>query len=185
MIYLLRHGLDDEKYIGGYSNVELTSEGIKQVQDVTLYLEQNDFQFEKIISSDVLRAKQTAGIVSNRLNLKVYYSSILRELDKGKMNGMLATLAYQKYPDYKDLNDIYMRYPDGESMIDLYNRVQKNIDKILEMDNCLIVTHRGIINMLYYILNDLQVDMDKKRFDVTHASLHELDIQSKKIKRIR
>ena len=32
MIYLLRHGLDNEDYIGGWSNVDLTKEGIKQVK---------------------------------------------------------------------------------------------------------------------------------------------------------
>ena len=29
MIYLLRHGLDDESYIGGYSDVSLIPEGKK------------------------------------------------------------------------------------------------------------------------------------------------------------
>ena len=31
MIYLIRHGLDDEKYIGGWSDVDLTIVGRKQV----------------------------------------------------------------------------------------------------------------------------------------------------------
>ena len=32
MIYLVRHGLDDESFIGGYSNVGLIDEWIKQCQ---------------------------------------------------------------------------------------------------------------------------------------------------------
>ena len=32
MIYLLRHGLDDESKIGGWSDVSLTEDGIKQVK---------------------------------------------------------------------------------------------------------------------------------------------------------
>lgn len=39
MIYLLRHGLDDENYIGGWSDISLTEEGIKQVQYATKFLE--------------------------------------------------------------------------------------------------------------------------------------------------
>ena len=38
--------------------------------------------------------------------------------------------------------------------------------------------------MIYYLLNDIELDMNKERFDVTHASIHELDIKSKKIRRI-
>jgi len=37
--------------------------------------------------------------------------------------------------------------------------------------------------MLYYILKDIELDMNKERFDVTHASLHQID-KCKKIKRI-
>ena len=33
MIYFLRHGLDDERYVGGYSNVVLTKEGIIGVRE--------------------------------------------------------------------------------------------------------------------------------------------------------
>ena len=33
MIYLIRHGLDDENYIGGWSDVDLIDKGVKQVQD--------------------------------------------------------------------------------------------------------------------------------------------------------
>ena len=33
MIYLMRHGKDDERYVGGYSDVDLTREGQRQVLD--------------------------------------------------------------------------------------------------------------------------------------------------------
>ena len=38
--------------------------------------------------------------------------------------------------------------------------------------------------MLYYILNDIPLDMNKERFNVDYASLHELDINKKLIRRI-
>ena len=52
-------------------------------------------------------------------------------------------------------------------------------------DNSLIVTHRGVINMIYYILTNTPLDMDKKRFDVDHLSIHELDLNKKVIRRIK
>lgn len=36
MIYLLRHGLDDESKIGGWSDVGLTKEGIKQIKEAKI-----------------------------------------------------------------------------------------------------------------------------------------------------
>ena len=79
---------------------------------------------------------------------------------------------------------VYDKYPEGESMMDLYKRISNLLHELQELDDTLIVTHRGIINMLYFLLNDIDVDMDKKQFNVTHASIHEADIKEKVIRRI-
>ena len=42
MIYLLRHGLDNEKYIGGWSDIPLTKEGIYQVVNTASKIKQNN-----------------------------------------------------------------------------------------------------------------------------------------------
>ena len=68
-------------------------------------------------------------------------------------------------------------------MQQLYDRVYKYLNEI-KFDNVLIVTHRGVINMIYYILNNIELDMDKEKFGVSHASIHELDINKRKIKKI-
>ena len=48
MIYLLRHGLDDENYIGGYSDVKLIPEGIEQVKKA------RDFKISSFFTSLLL-----------------------------------------------------------------------------------------------------------------------------------
>ena len=73
MIYLIRHGLDDESRIGGWSDVSLTNEGIKQVEKAKKYIIDN-LSFEKIISSDVKRAKETTKIINKNLNKKITYT---------------------------------------------------------------------------------------------------------------
>ena len=183
MIYLLRHGLDDESYIGGYSNISLLEEGKRQVVRARDFIVNNKLLIHKIYSSDVKRALETTSIINKKLNLNIITSSGLRELDKGLLTGMKKDVAYKKYPEYENLNDINIRYPNGESMQDLYNRVVTYI-KDFDDDNCLLVTHRGVINMLYYYYNNIDLSMDKERFGVTHASIHELDIKKGKIKKI-
>ena len=91
--------------------------------------------------------------------------------------------AYRKYPAYKNLEIITKRYPNGESMLDLYERVLDYFYYFKD-DNCLMVTHRGVINMLYYDFTRTSLDMDKEKFGVTHGSIHELDIGKKYIKKI-
>lgn len=183
MIYLLRHGLDDENYIGGYSDVALISEGINQVEQARDYLVDKKFDIKKIYSSDVVRARQTTDIVNKALNLSVIYDKGLRELDKGLLTGLNKKLAYNEYPEFKDLKSITKRYPNGESMEDLYNRVIDYFSNFKD-DSCLIVTHRGVINMLYFYYTDTPLSMDKEQFNVTHGSIHELDIDKKYIKKI-
>ena len=182
MIYFLRHGLDDESYIGGWSNVSLTKEGILEVKNVASRLK--DFPIKKIISSDVLRARETSEIVSTILDVPVTYTDRLRELNKGILNGMDKEEAKEKYNEYLSTKDITKIFPEGESLLDLYNRIKIYLEEILKEDDTLFITHRGVINMIYFILNDIPLDYNKKRFGVTHASLHELDKEKMKIKKL-
>ena len=107
----------------------------------------------------------------------------LRELDKGDLTGLKKDYAYKLYKEYKKIDDISIRYPNGESMMDLYKRVGKYLNDI-KYDNVLLVTHRGVINMIYYILNNIDLDMDKERFEVVHGSIHKLDLNKRMIKRV-
>ena len=181
MIYLVRHGLDDEERIGGYSNVGLIKEGIEGVKKARSFIE--TLSFKEIISSDVKRARDTAFIINKNLNKKIIYTDELREQNKGDYNGVLkSSLNPNDY--FLGKTKIYDTYPNGESLLDMYFRVEKLLLTIDKWDNDLLVTHRGVINMIYYLLNNQKPDMKKDTFSVTHASVHKLDLKSKKIERI-
>lgn len=182
MIYFLRHGLDDETYIGGWSDVDLTSVGIEQVKEITSVI--SKLPISKIISSDIKRAKTTAEIVSKVLNIPVEYSPKFRELDKGLLTGLKVSDAAILYPEYRKNVSVDTVYPEGESMMDLYERIKYLLRQIEGWDEVLIVTHRGVINMIYFITQNRLPDMDKEQFGVTHASLHEYDPKEKKIRKV-
>lgn len=185
MIYLIRHGLDDESFIGGYSNVGLTDEGIKQVHDSSLWLKESKININKIYTSDIKRAIESTEIINNYFNLEIEKITELRELDKGLLNGMDKEIAKINYPDYIEVNDINIKYPNGESMLDLYKRIKLFLDNINKYDNSLLVTHRGVINMLYILLNNDEITMNKEKYEVIHASIHELNLEKRKIRRIK
>ena len=181
MIYLVRHGLDNEERIGGYSNVGLVEEGIKGVEKARNFIE--TLSFNEIISSDVKRARDTALIINKNIDKKITYTDELREQNKGDYNGVLKS-SLPKDDYFLGEIKVYDTYPNGESLLDMFFRIEKLLLTIDKWDNNLLVTHRGVINMIYYLLNNKKPDMYKDSFNVTHASVHELDIKSQKIKRI-
>lgn len=183
MIYLIRHGLDDESYIGGHSNVDLIDIGIKQAKETGIWLKENNINVNKIYSSDIKRAITTSNIIGKILNLDVVETGELRELDKGLLTGLKKEITKRKFPEYMNINRIDVRYPEGESMLDLYKRIKLLLENIDKYDNSLLITHRGVINMIYVILNDEELTMDKEKYGVEHASIHELDLAKKIIKR--
>lgn len=183
MIYLMSHGLDDERFIGGHSDVPLVDEGIEQVIKARDYVDKT-LVINKIISSDIKRAVQTAEIMNSHRLGSIEYDSRLRELDKGLLTGMFREEANLKYSEFVDLKDIYKRYPKGESLVDFYERIKRDLNLILSKDDTLIITHRGVINMIYFILRDLEINYNKSMFDVEHASIHECDLSRKLIRRI-
>ena len=182
-VYLLRHGLDYEGCVGGYSDNPLTKEGKEQVKEVIPKL--RNLNIRQIYSSDVTRAYQTAYLV-NATPRQVIETSCLRELDKGSLNGKNKSLLTEEEKKNLNTKDIYEKIGGGESLFDLYSRVYKLVDNgyFDDKTNCLLVTHRGFINMLYYIFNKVNLDYDKEKFGVDHASLHELDLNKKIIRKI-
>ena len=186
MIYLLRHGLDDENYIGGHSDVDLIPEGIAQVERSASFIE--DLKIDRIITSDVKRALSSAEIVRSKLgkDIPLIVDPRLRELDKGLLTGRLRSSLTEEEEAICEMKDIYMRYPNGESMQDMYDRVKYLMDSeyFIDKESSLIVTHRGIINMVYFMFNNEPLTMNKKKFGVDHASVHEMDLDKKLIKRI-
>lgn len=185
MIYLMRHGQDDENYIGGWSDVSLISEGIVQVNESAKWIKEN-LNIKFILCSDVKRAVQTATIVSDILDMSFIETSELREQSKGLLNGVLRTEADKEYHELLNNVTVDTIYPEGESLRDLYNKMLVYIEKIKEMeDDTLLITHRGVINMIYYILYGKELDMNKKQFGVETASVHEFNVEENVIRRIR
>ena len=185
MVYLLRHGRDDEEFLGGWSDNALTDEGREQIKNAALNILKSGIKINKIISSPIRRARESAEIVANILGIEnIEVNDFLKEQNKGLLNGMNKKEANIKYPEYL-ITSIDTIYPEGESLRQLYNRIVTNLDYFYGLeDGTLLITHRGVINMLYYYLNDVLLDMNKKQFHVNFASLHELDKDNKTIKKI-
>ena len=185
MIYLLRHGRDDEDFLGGWSDNKLTSKGKKQIKEAALLIKKSGIKINKIVTSPIYRAQESAKIVGEILGINnIEISEYLKEQNKGILNGMNKEIANKNYPEYL-ISTVDTVYPEGESLRDLNKRIIGNMDFFNNLEGgTLLITHRGVINSFYYYLNNIPLDMNKTQFNVTFASLHALDLDKKTIKKV-
>lgn len=149
--YTMRHG---ESYSninkvfdsGNDKNNHLTDNGKGQVHDS---IAKFDDQIDIIISSPVLRTKETAEIVSGYKNIDVIFDERLREINVGVYDNC----PIQEYLDNEGDNYLKLdhKIKEGETHRDVMNRV---LSLLLDLENkynnkkILIVTHGGPIRML-------------------------------------
>lgn len=188
-IFFVRHGKDDGNYRGGWSDLPLVDEGKDQARKLSKFLEEKkeEFGIEKIISSDLKRAKQTTEIINKKLNVPVEYTDRLREMNNGKIAGMLNSEVEKLYPGlYYNTLEIDERYPEGESPIEFYNRITRDFEKIVEenkgFNNIMIVTHSGVINIIYRYINNMEWSNKIKSIKISNASIYSLIIDEKERK---
>ena len=180
-IFLVRHGKDDGNYRGGWSLVPLTEEGINQVKKLAEFLntQKDYYNIEKIISSDLERARQTTNIINEKLNVNVEFTERLREMNNGKIAGMLNKDVEKIYPGlYYNTLRIDERYPGGESPIEFHDRIIKDFKNIVKENknhnNIMIVTHSGVINIIYRYINNMEWSNKIKSIKVSNASIYSL-----------
>lgn len=166
IIYLIRHGKDDDDYRGGWSDLGLVEEGINQSKLLAEYLHKNKekYKIDTLISSDLKRTVETTQEIQVKLDISSQFSSEWREINNGVLAGMLNSEALEKYPGLF-FNTLRMdeQYPGGESPIEFYNRIKKSYNELCNRivngkigPNVMLVTHGGVINIIYHIINGLE-----------------------------
>lgn len=182
-IYFVRHGEDDEKYRGGWSNLPLIQVGIDKANKLGKYLKKHidEYNFEKIISSDLMRTKMTAQIINTYLDLPLTLDERLRENNNGELAGMLNSEAIKKYPNcFFGSLEYNERFPGGESPKEFFERVNKMLYEIIDenkdIENLLLVTHAGVIAIIYHIVNNIEWTNKEKTLKLGKTSISKLII---------
>ncbi len=173
-IFLCRHGqaLDDlNNTFGGWADDELTSAGVNESKILAKKLSEKGIQ--KIFSSSLKRAKQTAEIIGNELKLASEFRDDLREMNKyGFLTGMNKDWAKKHYPDIVEkIKEWNYSVEGGESIESFTQRLSKFIDLLnsLEFESVCIVTHTGPI----WFVTEMILE---KRINLGNADFIELEI---------
>jgi len=148
--YITRHGEteNNKKKIsqGQRADSSLTEKGIISAKQKIKKLK--NIEFDILISSDLGRAKETAKLINEELNLRLKFSKELREVDFGDFSGIKTDELRNMCPQYKKKVDYI--FPNGES----YGQVRKrsiNYIKNLEgkYNKVLLITHAGVIRGMF------------------------------------
>lgn len=192
-LFFVRHGKDDENYRGGWSSLGLVPEGVEQAKQLASYLgeKKDEFGIKKILSSDLPRAKETADILAMELGMPVVTDERLREADNGELAGMPNAEALEKYPGlfWSTLKPDEC-YPGGESPMQFFSRIKSWFEAFLaeckDVEcNVLVVTHGGVINVVYHLVRGVEWSNTKKSVLVGNCSVHVLEVGRMEIREQR
>lgn len=150
-IFLIRHGRQSDARCN--VDVDLAEEGRRQAEAVARRIER--WGVEKLYSSDLIRARQTAEIINHRLRLSHEIVGDLREIEFGALHGLTDTQIDAQFAEFKKDQarmDRDLRYPGpgGENIADLLERVVPAIRTIAlgPEDAVAIATHGVVIRAL-------------------------------------
>ena len=156
-LHLIRHGNYNPTKAGGWSDDNLSIEGIKEVEAL---LNEIDDYYDVFISSDLNRAKDTSLILNRKLNMDIIYNQNIREINSGILNDMpisefIKNYSYLYYPNMK----MDEEFPNGESPNTFFERIKKEFNKIIKENKnkkVLLVTHSGVINIILCLIRGIE-----------------------------
>lgn len=123
----------------------------------------SNFKVNKIYSSTLTRAKQTAQYLADIFNLDIIYEEDLQEFNNGLLAGLTYEEAKIKFPKVDNL-PIDKSVYGMESLLEFRNRAERVLNKILEEtkddETIVIISHGKMINQLYHVFLNLPVNQD-------------------------
>ncbi len=181
-LLLVRHGEAEHHtkgLTGGWTDLPLTDTGREQLRQLGLRLKREfgalPFQ---IIASDLVRAKESASIISEIGGFPVAETAVwLREKNNGIAAGLreeeARKLAFSPIAD-RPLD--WRRYPGGETRREFFDRVTKPFDAFeKKYSHAIVVAHKGTIQQLLFRCLGFksidQVAAHNISFEISPASL--------------
>jgi probable phosphoglycerate mutase len=140
--YMIRHGesvANLGQYASGHVDVALTEKGIAQAYAAQKIVEALELKPSVIIHSHLQRARNTAKILNENLNLPMFEDPAIAEQCYGDWEGQPWALTRQPTRDGIDP-------PNGERHVDFHERVRGAITKFMNAHPgpVMIVCHGGV-----------------------------------------
>ena len=178
-LMLVRHGETEwnlQRRYQGQSDVPLSEFGQRQAELIAERLARHTI--DAVYASDLKRAWETAGVISEKCGLEITSEPRLRELKFGILEGLTFDEAEAQHPEMiaawlEDFNNT----PQGTETIDLFNtRIISFLDDLKSKHDeqvVLLVGHGGSLSEILRVV--LELSPDKRWYlEMENASLSEV-----------
>ena len=150
MLYFIRHGQTDwnlQKKIQGITDIPLNETGIREAQSAAVEIAKK--KWNRMISSPLSRARQTAEILNKDIGFPIETDERLCEFDLGDLEGQplshLTPSVWQALAENpQSLN--------AEGLPAAYARISAFMQEIPKEPDTLVVMHSGLFKVIAYYL---------------------------------
>lgn len=156
-VTFLRHGESVgnlENRFQGHADFPLTEQGRAQARALAKWWKAKGTSFDRVCSSPLLRARETAEIICAELDTPLEFDPGWMEIN----NGVLAGLTPEEGQETAPRPDFFTPYTrwgvNGESRWEVFLRAGRNIQNLMDQPaaRTLVVAHGGILNMVLYAI---------------------------------
>ena len=187
MVFIvIRHGesvWNKENKFTGWIDIGLSENGKKEAIEIGKQLKSKSYSFDCIITSDLLRSKETASLIYDCLdnhpkpNTIFLESKDIKERNYGSLTGIVKSELREQYGEHKMhlwRRSYLERPPEGESLEDVKKRIGPYYDNTIlpllrENKNILMVAHGNSIRALFVHLG-LKNESDIEQFEIANAT---------------
>ena len=166
-IFFTRHGQTNwnlESRIQGQKDIELNDAGRKQAESVRDIVKGE--KYDLIICSTLKRARETAEIINQALNIPIVEDARLKERSFGKSEGHTKAEIHEIEKEHPEITDIWnykrnVGYNGIEPFKDFAKRVYDFLDEITKKyhdKRILIVSHGGVFVPIYFYANKIPLE---------------------------
>ena len=154
---LLRHGESQGNFEGrhqGQADFPMTDVGRDQTKALLERWKSEKKEFDLIISSPLIRAKETADILADGLYVPLEVDQLWMERNNGLMAGLSPEEVRQTLPQPAFIHPYQAVGQTGESQWQLYLRAGTAVQSLFSHPpgKYLIVSHGGLLNMVFYAI---------------------------------
>jgi 2,3-bisphosphoglycerate-dependent phosphoglycerate mutase len=181
-ITLLRHGESLGNFEGrhqGQADFPLTERGREQSIALLDRWKAEAKQFDLVISSPLVRARETAEIIATGLHIPLLLDALWMERDNGLMAGLSEDEVRDTLPQQPFIHPYQPIGETGESQWELFLRAGKAVQSLFTRPpgKYLVVSHGGILNMFFYAILGIapQPNFHGPRFRLNNSAFATLD----------
>jgi broad specificity phosphatase PhoE len=183
--YFIRHGESEgnaRRVFTGQSDSPLTERGRRQAEAVARELA--SVRFDKVVSSDLSRARDTAEAIAREQGVPVEIVADLREIDVGERTGkgFDETVGV---PGWRD--DAFVAWPGGETLDQVLARSLGAIDRLARENpgkRIAVIGHGGVTRILLSHFLGILPRLDRSPALNTNISVVVTDGQTHRIERL-